>query len=313
MPGRSKMRTLAALAGCALGGWILGGCAETVGPASGQPAAGSKTAAAVGRSGGLKLPGLGGGGYATIYTIQCMETRGPEGARMVELMAKGLRNVQGLDPKLVRAETSGTVNRLYYGAYKGQARRDADQFTPPQAARDDLATIRSMASGQMQPFQLATIVEMPTPDPGPPEWDLRKAPGVYSLQITYCFDKPGLPNHKEVAVEICKSLRQEGEEAWYLHNDRVSVVTVGHFDESAIETNAQGQVVGYSPAVVALQNKREAFKYNSECGSKIVRVIGGKRTAATSVLIRIPREPTNEQPQRPGQQLPSKTNPPGNR
>jgi hypothetical protein len=265
-----------------------------------------------GPSGGLKVPGLGGGGYATIYTIQCMETQGPDGARMVDLMAKGLRNVQGLDPKLVQVVTSGTTNRLHYGAYKGEARKDADQFAPPEAARNDLAMIRSMVSGQMQPFQLATIVEMPTPDPGPPEWNLKNAPGAYSLQITYCFDKPGLPNHKEVAVEICKSLRQEGEEAWYLHNDRVSVVTVGHFDASAIETNSQGQVVRYGPAVVALQNKREEFKYNTECGRKVVRVLGGKRTAATSVLIRIPREPTNEQPPRPGQLLPHRANPPGN-
>jgi len=254
---------------------------------------------------------LGGGSYATMYTIQCMEGRGPEGARMVELMAKGLRNVRGLDPKLVRTESTGSISRLYYGAYKGEARKDADQFIPPQAARNDLEMIRSMVSGQMQPFQLARIVEMPTPDPGPPEWNLRNAPGTYSLQIAYCFDKPGLPNHKEVAVEICKTLRQEGEEAWYLHNDRVSVVTVGHFDESAIETDAQGRAVRYSPAVVALQNKREEFKYNTECGRKVVRVMGGKRIAATSVLIRIPREPTNELPPRPGQQLPPKANPPG--
>jgi hypothetical protein len=276
------------------------GCAGTGGPSGG-------------RLGGLKLPGLGGGSYATIYTIQCMESLGPDGARMVELMAKGLRNVQGLDARLVQTETAGAISRLYYGAYKGEARKEADQFVPPQAARDDLAMIRSMVSGQMQPFQLATIVEMPTPDPGPPEWNLKNAPGVYSLQITYCFDKPGLPNHKEVAVEICKALRQQGEEAWYLHNERVSVVTVGHFDESAIETNAQGQPVRYSPAVAALQNKREEFKYNTECLRKVVHVMGGKRIAASSVLIRIPKEPRNEQPPRPGEQLPRKANPPGNR
>ncbi len=93
-------------------------------------------------------------------------------------------------------------------------------------------------------------------------------------------------------MAICKALRQQGEEAWYLHNNRISVVTVGHFDASAVVKDADGRL-SYSPAVVALQNKQEAFKYNTENLLKVVRVIGSRRIVSPSMLIYI-REPVNE-------------------
>jgi hypothetical protein len=289
--------------------WMVGGCAEAAKPnvarvADKQPS---------GKGFGLKMPSLSAGSYATTFTILCMEAAGPDGARMVDLMARGLRNVQGLDAKLVQTVASGKVNRLYYGAYRGQPKKESDQFVPPDRARQELALIRSMANGQSQPFQLARIVEAPTPDPGPAEWDLKIAPGLYTLQITYIFDKPGLPNHKEVAVEICKTLREQGDEAWYLHNDRISVVTVGHFDESAVLKDANGKPVGYAPAVLALQNKREEFKYNTECLQKVVHVVGNQRTAAPSVLIEIPREKKNEPAAPAAQQAPQRPDPFGHR
>lgn len=303
--GRNSRTRMAGLVGTLAVACMLGGCAEMTGPGTAGPAAGQPEA----RSSVLRMPSLSGGSYATTFTILCMEATGPDGARMVDLMAKGLRNVQGLDASLVQIASRNNVHRLYYGAYKGQVKRESDQFVPPERARQDLAAIRSMASGQSQPFQLARIVEAPTPDPGPAEWNLKNAPGIYTLQITYIFDKPGLPNHKDVAVEICKALREQGEEAWYLHDDRISVVTVGHFDESAVVKDAAGNPVGYSPAVQALQNKREEFRYNTECLQKVVHVIGNQRIAAPSVLIEIPREKKHE----PAVQPPQRSNPFGYR
>jgi hypothetical protein len=295
--------------------WLMAGCAAA--PAGGKPARPSSADSAKAASGktlGLKLPSLTGGSYATTFAILCMEAKGPDGARMIDRMAQSLRNVQGLDPKLVQTQTKGNVSRLYYGAYRGEARKDTDQFSPPEKARQDLALIRSMGTDRNgQPFQLASIAEAPTPDPGPAEWNLQNAPGLYTLQITYVFDKPGLPNHKDVVVEICKALREQGEEAWYLHGDRISVVTVGHFDESSIEKDAEGKPIGYGYAVRALQNKREEFKYNTECLRKVVRVIGNQRITAPSTLIQIPRESKNEQPAHTSQQPGQKPNPFGNR
>ncbi len=247
---------------------------------------------------GLKMPSFSSNRYATTFTILCMEVHGDSARRIVEQWASGLRHTQGLRPDLVQTQHEPGTSRLYYGAYRGQPNEASDQFRPPPQARQELALLRDMVNGSMQPFRLAMIVEKPTPNPGPPEWDLRNAPGKYTLQITYCFDKPGLPNHKQVAVDICKALRDQGEEAWYYHPDeRRSVVTVGRFDESAVLTGPDG-TARYSPAVVALQNKREEFKYNSECMRKVYRVIGGQRLAAPSVLIEIPRESTNVQPAR---------------
>jgi len=237
-------------------------------------------------------------GYAPSYTILCMTMRGAEGARTVELLAQSLRNVKGLDAKQVRTDSRGDMHRLFYGTYRGVPHKLTDQFAPPAEAKRDLALIRSLVTGQVQPFLLARIVEMPTPDVGPPEWNLKNAPGIYTLQICYCFDKPDLPNRKEVAVAICRALRKEGEEAWYFHGDRISIVTVGHFGESALIRTPDGKV-RYSDAVIRLQNKREEFKYNTECLRKVYRIVGGKRIAAPSVLIRIPRESTDEQGGRP--------------
>jgi hypothetical protein len=265
----------------------------------------------------LKLPGFTGGDYATTFTILCMEAKGPDGARLVEQMAAGLRNVKGLDPKLVRVDSANQKHRLFYGACKGQVDKATDQFVAPPKAREELNLIRGMECtdtrlGTMRPFQLATIVDMPSPDPGPAEWDLRNAQGLYTLQICYCFDKPGLPNHKDVAVAICKALRERGEEAWYLHNDRVSVVTVGHFDASAVQKDADGKL-SYSPAVIALQNKREEFKYNTENLQKVSRVIAGQRITSPSMLIYI-REPANDSAGSKAKPTPGPAaNPPGNR
>ena len=295
------MRCRFAVTAALVAAWMMAGCAAAPAaskkPAGGKPAANAKPASPAGKSSGLKFPRLTGGSYATTFAIQCMEAQGPDGARMVDLMAKGLRSAQGFDPNLVQTQTKGKTSSLFYGAYRGEVKKDADQFSPPEKAKQDLAIIRSMASGQAQPFQLASIVEAPTPDPGPAEWNLKNAPGVYTLQITYVFDKPGLPNHKDVVVEICKTLREQGEEAWYLHNDRISVVTVGHFEESAIEKDPEGKPLRYSPSVVALQNKREEFKYNTECLRKVVRVIGNQRVPAPSTLIPIPND--SARPQRP--------------
>jgi hypothetical protein len=307
VPSRRNIRpSIAVVAGMLATAWMLGGCAEMTGPSSAAPAGGQSAA----KSSGLKMPSLSGGSYATTFTILCMEAAGTDGARMVDLMARGLRNVQGIDPSRVQTVSRNNTTRLYYGAYRGQVKKESDQFVPPDTARQDLAAIRSMASGQSQPFQLARIVEAPTPDPGPAEWNIKNAPGTYTLQITYVFDKPSLPNHKDVAVEICKTLREQGEEAWYLLEDRISVVTVGHFDESAVEKDPEGKPIGYGPAVQALQNKREEFKYNTECFQKVVHVIGNQRIAAPSILIEIPREKKNEPA---AQQAPQRPDPFGHR
>lgn len=267
----------------------------------GKTAAGPKADAGAfkkgsGKGGLLKMPSLGGRDYATTYTILCMQSKGPEGAKIVQEMAKGLQNVRGLDPSLVKVDSDGQKSRLFYGAYKGLADKMTDRFVAPAKAKEEATFIRGMECkaqlGTITPFTLAQVVEMPTPDVGPAEWNLNNAPGMYTLQICYCFDKPGLPNHKEVAVAICKALREQGEEAWYLHNDRVSVVTVGHFDESAIQKDASGNL-SYSPAVIALQNKREEFKYNTESLLKVTRLIDGKRIGAPSMLIYI-KEPAND-------------------
>jgi hypothetical protein len=311
VPGKS-VRQWSVAAVAAVLSMAVAGCMSMGGSSGGRSVSGEGTGRDGGGLFGLKLPTFGSDEYRTTFTIQCMEMQGGRRRALVEQWAEGLRHVAGLDAELVRVKHEPNKSLLYYGSYRGEVKPGSDQFVPPEKARQDLAMLRGLANGQMQPFQLAMIVEKPTPNPGPAEWDLHNAPGTYTLQITYCFDKPGLPNHKQVAVDICKALRDQGEEAWYYHPDeRRSVVTVGHFDESAIEEGPDGNL-RYSAEVLALQNKREEFKYNTECLRKVYRVIGENRLAAPSVLIEIPGESTNVQP-RPERPVRNRANPFGYR
>ncbi len=104
----------------------------------------------------LSMPSLAGHGYATVYTILCMETHGPDGARMVDQLAKGLRNVKGIDAKLVKVDGDGQKTLLYYGAYRGQVNKALDTFVAPQKAHDDINLIRGMTYRNMRPIRPLT-------------------------------------------------------------------------------------------------------------------------------------------------------------
>jgi hypothetical protein len=87
-------------------------------------------------------------------------------------------------------------------------------------------------------FRMATIVPLPGKDIGPPEWNLKNAEGDYTVLVAVFQD---LPKHhyygrKSRAVELCKKLRQQGQEAYFLHDIARSGVTIGTFPAEAIQT-----------------------------------------------------------------------------
>ena len=72
---------------------------------------------------------------------------------------------------------------------------------------------------------------------------------------------------KKAAAEYCSWLRKKGYEAYYHHGPGCSIVTVGIFDESAVEQTRPGMGF-YSEEVRALQQD-ELLKYNLVNGAII--------------------------------------------
>src|SRR5262249_18469567 len=163
-------------------------------------------------------------------------------------------------------------SRVYCGSYmlKYSAPKPSSQGKPgaePEiqlndAIRGDLDLIRGLAVGDKYPFFSARVRPKPIPDEGPPEWDLRNAKCVYTLNVGVTKATPTMENYKEAAVEWVKDLRERGFEAYYYHSPErpLSSVCVGTFSEDALIVEPDGHR-HYSDAVESLRAKEE-FKYN---------------------------------------------------
>ncbi len=74
----------------------------------------------------------------------------------------------------------------------------------------------------------------------PPQWDLRIAPGVYTVLVAEFYDVPDRDYYgrKQFAVEYCRQLRGQGKRAFYHHGLAKSQVTVGAFGATAAKLAA---------------------------------------------------------------------------
>jgi hypothetical protein len=228
------------------------------------------------------------------WTIECAVVSDRDHRTFAEELAEGLRNVRNLRRDKVSVEHQDDRSIVYYGSYDLAFDRRSDEIILSPQIRGDWAYIRELALAPDQyPFLLARPVPRPTSTIGPPEWNLENAEGVYTLQIGVLYNTPNFHERREAAVEWVRDLRNRGYQAFYFHSpDKPqSLVTVGAFDESAVLQSGPGRQY-YSEEVESLRS-REEFAYNLENGHKIyVTGEDGRRTAARSVLVRIPRKST---------------------
>jgi hypothetical protein len=223
------------------------------------------------------------------WTILCLEAADPDHHNNTDALAAGLRNIRQLDSSKVHVEHEPHVSRIYYGRYRRVADRESGRMRLSERCTGDLRFIRSLRIAAANPFLYARPMPVPDPEAENPEWDLRNAEGVYSLQICYCIDKPGFPNRRKGALAIVRKLREEGEEAYYYHGVVKSHVCVGTFGADALRRDRAGRTI-YSQEVINVQNRREEFKYNTEWLQKVYRVQpDGKRFVKRSFLMEIPR------------------------
>jgi hypothetical protein len=170
-------------------------------------------------------------GDTETWTIECNEYRGSERAgreRMADTMATLLKKRSELHPGDVWEQNEADRSRVFYGHYKlkyVEAKTDTNAHAQGDVVielndeiRRDLDFIRKLALGQNYPFFSARPITEPTQDVGPPEWDLGKARGVYTLNVGVTYSTATLHNYKEAAIEWVRDLRQRGYEAYYYHD-----------------------------------------------------------------------------------------------
>lgn len=255
------------------------------------------------------LSGMGGdhkAGDREKWTIECNEFRGESHEDTADTLATSLKHVSGLHPDQVKVQHEKERSRIFYGSYdlqyveakgdgEGHTRGDVIIDISPEV-KTDLDFIRKLAIADRYPFFAARPIPEPSPDVGPPEWNLKNAKGVYTLNVGVTFPTATMHDYKTAAIEWVKDLRSRGHEAYYYH-DPISSKTsicVGTFGEDALIDTGDGRT-GYSQAVRALRDKEDEFKYNLENGYKTFRIAtdeNGKRMKMPnwSFLVKIPRQ-----------------------
>lgn len=239
------------------------------------------------------------------WTIECNSYEGPSHREMGDRMADALRRVPELKSDEVRVEHEAQRSRVFYGTYPlryKEATVDREAHVKGDVIielsdkiKRDLRFIKKLSLDGKYPFWSARTIQKPTPDVGPPEWDLRNATGKYTLHVGVTFSTEKLQNYKKAASDWVRDLRSRGYEAYYYHDQEKprTSICVANFGDEAFVRDARGRT-GYGPLVKALQGLEE-FAYNLENGHRVYRWTHNPETNRReripnfSFLVEIPR------------------------
>jgi hypothetical protein len=120
----------------------------------------------------------------------------------------------------------GGHSELYWGRYRTS--KDAQPNLR-------IAKAHTTEAGT-KPFAQAIVMPLPGADVGPQEYNLKNAPGAYTLLVAVFQDDPerNYLGRKQRAVDYCQRLRKGNYEAYFYHKATGSQVTIGSFGPSAI-------------------------------------------------------------------------------
>jgi hypothetical protein len=169
------------------------------------------------------------GGYAAEdeYTLLLMTLTGPDHVNLADLYLQRTKQYTRWDNLYVVNKDDSSV--LYWGRYR--TRQDAMKNL--QTAKEYVAP-----ATKQHIFRMATVVPLPGKDVGPPEWNLKNAEGDYTVLVAVFQNLPqrNYFGRKNRAVELCRKLRERGQEAYYFHDIARSGVTIGTFPAGAVAT-----------------------------------------------------------------------------
>lgn len=180
-----------------------------------------------------------------IWAIRCITIDGPNRLRAAQNYADALRKVKGLRPEQVQVVDEAGQSSLFYGRYRRtyDAVRQRESYQPD--PRKDLELIRQLSfpaedagggARYLWPFHLATLETLPTARGELARWELTNAAGYYSLQVAVFYDVDEFRGRRLACEQYCKLLREQGEEAYFLHGPAMSIVCVGSFPKQAIQS-----------------------------------------------------------------------------
>jgi len=112
------------------------------------------------------------------------------------------------------------------------------RYTSSETAEADLNRALTYTRRDAQIFPRARTILLPGKDIGPPEWNLLNVHPryVYTVVIMSYHDdeKDNYFGRRQRAVDACRKLRNEGEQAYFHHGPKHSVVCVGLFKVNSV-------------------------------------------------------------------------------
>ena len=227
-----------------------------------------------------------------VWTILCTELTGPYHRENCLALADSLRATPDIRPGDVRYEhdTVKRSSRLYYGKYRRTRHPRTNRLDTSKRLRNDMFIIFNLADDQKRRmFGSARAVRYIQPEGlALRQWALTNAPGSYSLQIAVFYPEGEFTQSRSAATQLVAELRGEGHEAYFHHEEVMSMVTIGSFDESAVIAKKDG-TLQLSEEVLRLQAADPRFKYNYQNGRVINKKLDDTKYGSPSFLVRIPR------------------------
>lgn len=173
--------------------------------------------------------GLNLGGYSSEdeYTLMLMTLTGSNHVELADFYLQRTKEYTHWNDLYVVNKDDSSV--LYWGRYR--TREDAMKNL--RTAKEYVAP-----ASKQNIFRMATVVPLPGKDVGPAEWNLKNAEGEHTVLVAVFQDLPpqNYFGRKTRAVELCKKLREQGQEAYFFHDISRSGVTIGVFPAEAVQT-----------------------------------------------------------------------------
>ncbi len=190
------------------------------------------------------------------WAVRLWEDNRPGHIRRIGEIKDELARRTGWDDLWIVHEDHGST--LYWDTFPAPDTREAQQR---------LQEARAWRTEQgRRSFAKAVLWKVSRGDVGPPQWQLSRAPGEYSVCIAVFHNVPAenFYERKQAAVAYCRQLRESGTEAYYHHGLSRSSVTVGAFPASSVRRVRQGSRhtgVGYVEKVVDPRMKAVLKRY----------------------------------------------------
>jgi len=161
------------------------------------------------------------------YTVMLIMLNGPDHVQMADMYLQRTQQYTHWSGLYVVNKDDSSV--LYWGRYRSRE----EAMKNLRAAKEYVAP-----ATKQKIYQMAAIVPLPGKDVGPAEWNLKNATGEHTVLVAVFQDLPqqNYYGRKTRAVELCKKLREQGQQAYFFHETSRSGVTIGMFPANAMQT-----------------------------------------------------------------------------